>query len=132
VVLKAVTTPRPVRGKKRRSTVKRHETEVIEELRAHPEVSPQSAGYAVRHGEISASVIGIREKRPSRMPHEPPPSAMPDALPPTGVIDFVRRVFLESRSLLLRQTAEAIHRLAELVLPPMTEHRGIPESRAKP
>jgi hypothetical protein len=57
---------------------------------------------------------------------------MPDALPPTGVIDFVRRVFLESRSLLLRQTAEAIHRLAELVLPPMTEHRGIPESRAKP
>lgn len=125
VVLKTVPSSRPLRGKKRRSAVRRHEADVVEELRTHPAESPQEAGYSVRHSAAPRMSGSGRTDTTA--------GALPDALPPTGAIGFLRQAFRDGRSLLLRQAAEAVHRLAEFLLnATVGSNIGPEESRTKP
>jgi len=81
-------------GKKRRSVQKKHDVHVLQELRAHPEESPQEAAEKVRSSteRPPAPVIDVRDAARRRVAkHDVPASGYPNASPKdVGLMSYLR------------------------------------------
>lgn len=89
----AIRPEKPKHGKKRRSVKKRHEVDVIQELRANPNLTPHSAGKFVRGDERAASAGAAV-----------PSEALPNAAPTKelgGIFGMVRSGYRTGRQVLV-------------------------------
>ena len=115
---------KPKHGKKRRSTKKRHDVDVIQELRANPSMSPRAAGEMVRSGDRSpaAEQMGRGDERAAGVPS----SAMPNAAPRKelrGLFGLARSGF---------RTGQRVFRYAkDVVIAPLVLARALRELRER-
>jgi hypothetical protein len=103
---------KPLHGKKRRSVRKRHEADVLRELRRHPGEAPARAARVVREDRGLAEVIDVREGARRRAART---NVGREPTPEVGLLRGARTLLSRVRQRAIRRIAGAVHDTADLV-----------------